>query len=180
VALGPGSFTGLRVGIATIQGLALAHHRKVVGISVIDTLAHIGSRMSANTRVPELLVPWVDGKRSEVFAAIYERKGSPESSERDWRVKIEPIANHLNNRVSWFIGDGVRLYRSLLETHTPPESRIILDIPRLAGEIAIMASNQQWFRKAAEPHALRPVYVRRPDAELARNRRLRLESTTIE
>ena len=188
VALGPGSFTGLRVGIATTQGLALAHQKQVVGISVIDSLVHIGSRMSANIRAPDLLIPWLDGKRSEVFSAIYEGHRSPETSEVAWRIKQEPIAAtpemilerwsvHFKNRVSWFIGDGVRLYKSILETHGPRRSQMIADTPPLAGEMAIMASSRYWLQRAVGPHALRPVYVRRPDAELARIRRRNLKST---
>ena len=191
VALGPGSFTGLRVGIATTQGLALAHQKKVVGISVIDALVHIGTRMSANTRAPDFLVPWVDGKRSEVFSAIYERNSSAKSSEATWRMMIEPIAAtpetllerwspYLKNRVSWFMGDGVPLYRSMLKARIPTPSKMITGIPPLAGELAIMASSRQWLRQAAGPHALRPVYVRRPDAELARDHRRNLASTTAE
>ena len=191
VSLGPGSFTGLRVGIATTQGLALAHQKKVVGISVIDTLVHIGSRMSANTRAPDFLVPWVDGKRSEVFSAIYERNSSAKSSAVTWRTKIGPIAAtpetvlerwspYLKNHISWFMGDGVPLYRSMLDVRIPTASKIIADIPPLAGEMAIMASSQHWLRQAVGPHALRPVYVRRPDAELARDRRRNLTSSTAE
>src|SRR5947208_14319033 len=68
VALGPGSFTGLRIGIATIQGLAFVHHRPIVGISALEALAHIGSR----DQPPHAIVAsWMDGYRRDVFTALY-------------------------------------------------------------------------------------------------------------
>lgn len=182
VALGPGSFTGLRVGIATTQGLALAHNRQVIGISVIDTLVQVAANMVTATSFPELIVPWIDGKRGEVFSALYERCPSSDNPHTDWQVLTEAIAappevvldrwaTRLGKRVAWFVGDGVPLYKAVIEAKLDPRPEAISDIPPLAGEMAVMASSNRWLRKAMAPHALRPVYVRRPDAELARNRR---------
>ena len=182
VALGPGSFTGLRVGIATTQGLALAHERQVIGISVIDTLVHIAAKMVTDTCLPELIIPWIDGKRGEVFSAVYDRRPSADTPHTDWEVLTESIAappevvldrwvTQLRKRVAWFIGDGVPLYKSVIEAKLGPRPKTISDIPPLAGEMAVMASSNRWLRQAMAPHAIRPVYIRRPDAELARNRR---------
>ena len=68
VAAGPGSFTGLRVGIATVQGLALAHGRRVVAISVLDALAEVAARLAdGDAHGPNMIAPWVDAKRGEIF-----------------------------------------------------------------------------------------------------------------
>src|SRR5262245_17667106 len=64
VAVGPGSFTGLRVGIATIQGLAFVGQRRVVPVSALLALAHAGSR---DLPVGARIGAWMDAHRGEVF-----------------------------------------------------------------------------------------------------------------
>src|SRR5947207_14797127 len=72
VACGPGSFTGLRIGIATIQGLAFVSGRPMAGVSALETLAHIAS-VGAE---PEAVVgAWMDAHRREVFSALYKVAG---------------------------------------------------------------------------------------------------------
>jgi tRNA threonylcarbamoyladenosine biosynthesis protein TsaB len=189
VASGPGSFTGLRVGLATIQGLALALGKQVIGISVLDVMVDVAvRRLSPGLPTPDLIVPWMDAKRGEVFGALYETL--PSSVEVDgvvatgdaWRVVTGPVAvppevlletwtEELATHRVWLIGDGVAVSPTRLADRLGAGSRIIEDLPPLAGVIAEMASTERWIRKAVTPHALRPVYVRRPDVELARDRR---------
>src|SRR5688572_26712066 len=79
VASGPGSFTGLRIGIATIQGLALATGRRVVAVSALEALAQTvsadagGAREAAGTFV----AAWMDARRHDVFAALYRIADAP-------------------------------------------------------------------------------------------------------
>ena len=193
VALGPGSFTGLRVGIATVQGLALAHGRPVVGLPVLDVLVDIAARAAGADARPGLIVPWVDAKRGEVFSALYEP--DPDAPPADagaaeaaagagWRAAEAPVsaapaavldgwAPRLRGRSAWVIGDGVAASRPLLDARLGPGSRRFDNVPPLAAAMAVMAVQAPWRDRAGAPHALRPVYVRRPDAELARERRRR-------
>ncbi|MEE2964573.1 MAG: tRNA (adenosine(37)-N6)-threonylcarbamoyltransferase complex dimerization subunit type 1 TsaB [Acidobacteriota bacterium] len=197
VALGPGSFTGLRVGIATIQALALVHGRPVVGLSVLDALVDVVAQRFAAidsgadlgladvADIPDVIVPWVDAKRGEVFAAIYEpAQGGSATGVRPgttWRVGdgpvalgAEPLLDHwgvaLGSRRTLFIGDGVSGTRALLESRLGPGSRAVDRLPLLAGVMARMAGVRPWCEQANTPHALRPVYVRRHYADLARAR----------
>ena len=67
VATGPGSFTGLRIGIATIQGLAHVHKRRVVGIPALEALAHaVGGDLPAGA----VIAAWMAAHRRDVFAAL--------------------------------------------------------------------------------------------------------------
>lgn len=189
VAAGPGSFTGLRVGIATVQGLALANRRQVLGVSVLDAVTEVASRDTANGSVgPDVIMPWVDAKRGEVFSALYEPVATNETDQKDgnrelrWQATEGPVARApasvlgawspaLRNRTVLVIGDGIDRDRRLLEAAIGPKSRLVTDVPPLAGVMACMATQRPWRDHAAPPHAIRPVYVRRPDAELAREQR---------
>jgi tRNA threonylcarbamoyladenosine biosynthesis protein TsaB len=167
VATGPGSFTGLRVGIATIQGLALAQHKLVVPVSSFDALAFVAGPESA------AIAPWIDAHRGEVFAILYGPDGrtqlappsslSPASTLDSWSTAADPGA------AIRFIGDGAAKYRGIIEARLGSRAVVTPDVPPLAGAIGRIAGAAP--DRAVRPHAVVPLYVRRSDAELARDRR---------
>jgi tRNA threonylcarbamoyladenosine biosynthesis protein TsaB len=167
VAAGPGSFTGLRVGIATVQGLAMAGARRVVPVSTLEALARAGR----NGRDP--IAAWMDAQRGEVFAALYAADATSlvidPSSEPPDRT-LERWGPHLSGRER-FIGDGALRYREAIARASPSATRaVIVDpVPPLAGVIGALASNQP--DRGVLPHAVVPIYIRRSDAELARDRK---------
>ena len=165
VSAGPGGFTGLRVGLASIQALALVHRRGVVPVSTLDALA----------RVPgagERVLAWMDAHRRDVFAALYERAGGARLAGP--RVGhpaelLESWAAELAGRRVDVVGDGVPATRELLARRLGPASALVESPPPLAPIIARMAFERRGG--AVAPHAAQPLYVRRPDAVLARERR---------
>jgi tRNA threonylcarbamoyladenosine biosynthesis protein TsaB len=172
VAAGPGSFTGLRIGIATIQGLAFAHGRKVVGVSALEALAWSAREPAGST---SLVAAWMDARRGEVFASL----GTPEehtalagpevASPGDVLGRWETLVG--NRPVVW-MGDGALAYRSLIEQNARERAWTVLpEVPLLAGAIAAITRRRAAEGRATPPHGVRPLYVRRPDAELARDRR---------
>jgi tRNA threonylcarbamoyladenosine biosynthesis protein TsaB len=180
VAIGPGSFTGLRIGIAAIQGLAFASNRPVVGVSALEALAYAvlgGGPVWPLSRVGV----WMDAQRDEVFSAVYERaEGDAPAHLRtvDEPAVGEPRATALRWHAlaagAWFpvAGDGAVRYRQVLEGVAGPAVQVI-DSPPLAPSILALAEARARAGEAAPPHAIRPLYIRRPDAELARDRRQR-------
>ncbi len=74
VASGPGLFTGLRIGIATIQGLAFVHARRVVAVTALDAIAHAAA---ADAPSGTVVASWMDAHRHDVFAAIYRVTAAP-------------------------------------------------------------------------------------------------------
>ena len=153
VAAGPGSFTGLRIGIATMQGLAFARQRPLIGVSAFDALASFADAPHAGV--------WIDAWRGEIYAAEYEN-GVPL-----WLPIVAPPDQALaatRHRDAVFIGDGAVRYRDRLP-------RVIEPTPLIAGAVATLARARADAGERPPPHAVRPLYVRRPDAELARDRR---------
>jgi tRNA threonylcarbamoyladenosine biosynthesis protein TsaB len=169
VAAGPGSFTGLRIGIATQQGLALANNRPLVGISALDAVNH-ATRFGA---VPALLSAdavvgvWIDAQRGQVFSALYRVDRAIEGP------SVEKPADVLARWV-WpgpdvFTGDGALEYSPLIQ-QAFPDAQIVLELPPLAPSIGRLAEEHLREHGANAPDAIRPIYVRRSDAELARDR----------
>jgi tRNA threonylcarbamoyladenosine biosynthesis protein TsaB len=160
VATGPGSFTGLRIGIATMQGLAFAQGKPLVGVSGFDALARIAGSVRVAT--------WVDAWRGEVFAALYE-----DGREVDAPIvgRPEVLLEALRARPTLFIGDGAREHAETIRRMLGDAARIAEPAaPPLAGTIAILAG-EALITADHSPHAIRPLYVRRTDAELSRDAR---------
>ena len=175
VASGPGSFTGLRVGIATIQGLAFVSGRKVVAVSALEALAHA---TAVHHLEGAIVGAWMDAHRAEVFTALYRWAprlpfGPSSVTEIEGPAVREPLAALTQwapliaaERVV-FAGDGATLYEPLIRARRPNVQ--VFDPPILAGTIGLMAAARA--DKAIEPSSIRPLYVRRPDAEVDRERK---------
>jgi tRNA threonylcarbamoyladenosine biosynthesis protein TsaB len=162
VAVGPGSFTGSRVGISATQGLAMATGKLIVPVSTLDALAVAGA--NGEQRV----AAWMDAQRGEVFAALYDPGGTRASIEA---TALPPEATldawegaGIDDRVR-FIGDGAVRYGELIRRRMGAGTEVVAP-PPLAGVIGRMAAAAP--QRAVRPHAVVPIYVRRPDAEIAK------------
>ena len=180
VAAGPGSFTGLRIGIATIQGLAFALGRPVVGISALDALAEAGGSPAPEAGSDaageaSLRAAWMDAQRGEVYACLY-RPSATGWVETTPAIVQPPDAvlaawgSGIAGRKVEFIGDGALLYAGAIENALAERARIARPVPPIAAAVATLAGVAAAAGLAGPPHAIRPVYIRRPDAELVRDR----------
>ena len=174
VATGPGSFTGLRVGIATIQGLALARRQRVTPVTTFEAIAFVASRESSrDPGSARVIAVWIDAHRGEVFASLYSADGrtvmepptalAPHVTLDTWTRSLPPDA-----RIA-FAGDGAVRYADVIRERLGERASVPQQAPSLAGSIGLIAAADP--ARAVAPHALVPLYVRRPDAELARDRR---------
>jgi len=170
VATGPGSFTGLRIGIATMQGLAMAMGKPLIGISGFDALVALGgSGLTLDPNPPHVrhrIAAWIDAWRGEVYAALYEdgREVEPPTVARP-----DYLLQQLSGRDTVFIGDGAAAFADMIRTTLGAQARLAEPVtPLLAGTIAQLATDAARAGHLPPPHAIRPIYVRRPDAELTR------------
>jgi tRNA threonylcarbamoyladenosine biosynthesis protein TsaB len=155
VGVGPGTFTGLRVGIATARGLAQSLAVELVGVGSLDALA----RRALGEWQGHVLAA-IDARRGEVFAAAYPQGGSPRAlAPEDLRELRSPEG------APWrAVGNGAVLYRAQCETldiEVPPDESPLHRIDGSAiCELALDAI-------PGAPYTVLPDYLRRPDAELA-------------
>ena len=185
VAAGPGSFTGLRIGIATVQGLALVGDRLVHAVGTLDLLAHDAAR-AGDAVAGTTIVAWMEAYRGEVFAARYRVvQAAPLQNGATGRARgaaildvldpptvsmPEPLAQAWGVRDAGHVivtGDGVVRLQALLA------ASFGVDAPQrepgpLAGTLAALAAAD--VVAATRPHGVVPIYVRRPDVELERDR----------
>ncbi len=173
---GPGSFTGLRVGLATVQALALVNGRQLVTVPTLEAVARAARPATDGATPAPLVGAWMNAHRGEVFAALYEAPpaagaeplaelaapvaAAPEVVARRWAELLRG-----DGRQVAVIGDAVEPARPLLERELDCSLLLGENLPPLAPIAAELAAAG---RTAGSPHAARPVYVRRPDAELAR------------
>jgi tRNA threonylcarbamoyladenosine biosynthesis protein TsaB len=179
VASGPGSFTGLRIGIATIQGLALAAARRIVAVSALEALA-----LSVPASPGSYVAAWMDARRHDVFAALYQITDAPPfSPERLVEVEGPSVgapaatvarwtgSSSLGDEAIVFVGDGAVLYADTIRFGAAGWA-VAPGAPLLAGVIGRMAVARAERGDTIDPAAVRPLYIRRPDAEVERDRRL--------
>ena len=175
VAIGPGSFTGLRIGIAAVQGLALVTTRPVVGVSALEALAQIASRDLGDG---DAIASWIDAQRGEVFSALYRVANAPIfTPERLRELESPAVATPSATIAAWsaydlrqttFTGDGVVRYADVVAAAAGPAAMARPAV--LAGAVGCMAAICADRGLAVPPGAIHPLYLRRPDVEIHRER----------
>ncbi|MCD6320616.1 MAG: tRNA (adenosine(37)-N6)-threonylcarbamoyltransferase complex dimerization subunit type 1 TsaB [Candidatus Desulfofervidaceae bacterium] len=166
VVKGPGSFTGVRIGVATAKGMAYALQKPLVGVNGLDVIAHNFPHTS------HLICPVIDARKGQVFTAFYQAKNG----------KIKQISNYSSicpedllkglRRKTIFAGTGVDVYKEIIKQKM--KNRCLFPPPHLhrlhPQIIATLALKE--FKKGGktDPTSLVPFYIRPSDAELNRKR----------
>ncbi len=169
VTRGPGSFTGLRVGLATAKGLALGLGIPVVGVSTLEALARSAFPW------PGLVVPVLDARKHQVYGGAWDGEtGEPRVAEGAWAPEDLARAVAREGRTALLLGSGVTPYRERLRGALGPRYREAdpSGWHVCPGQVALLGHVACHEGRATAPDRLVPVYHRRSEAEEAR----RLES----
>ncbi len=164
VSVGPGSFTGLRIGISTAKGLAAGAGLGMVAVSSLDGLAY--NMINANG----LVVPIMDARRNQVYTAVYST----------WKYQLESFTEHMAVGIdelieivesldgadggATFLGDGVKVHEDLLSEHgfsiAPPHQML-----QRAASIGALGIEAVKRGQVVAPELIKPTYLRLSQAE---------------
>ena len=169
VAHGPGSFTGIRIGVSTVKGLAWAGDKPCVGVSTLEAMAWHG--LAAGGYV----CPVMDARRSQVYNALFEIKdGRPQRLCPDRPIALAELAEDVKKLDApvFLVGDGAAITRAFFDAQgipcrVAPENLLWQD----AWGVAMAALDKE----PGNADSLLPVYLRLSQAERERQERLNAE-----
>ena len=162
VAAGPGSFTGIRIGLSAVKSLAFASGKPVAPVSTLEALA-----LKIAVSPVRLACPVLDAKKGEVYAALFEVRAGrlteviPQGaySPEDFFARLPA------HRVTAFMGNGLALYREKLLAHVRDKARFPARSPFIAAEVGRIGHRMLLEGRGVAARELEPVYYRRSQAE---------------
>lgn len=170
VSAGPGSFTGVRIGTATVKGLAFNTGKPCVCVSSLEALAY-------NLRgTGGIICSAMNARRGQVYTAIFEDGEPLRRLSEDMAIPVSTLSEMLSafEGEVRFTGDGYDLVSHLSENETPHRLRLqsAASVAAVAERVYEEASDKSVFTDSAA----NPTYLRKPQAEREREERLRAES----
>ncbi len=167
VAVGPGSFTGLRIGLSTVKGLVIALNRPVAAVPTLLALAW-------NIPYPAHPVcAMLDARKNEVYAACYASDGyALRQTMSEAAIPLSRLGSHITGKTI-FTGEAAYIHRKEIESLFGNQALIaprtvVLPSAATVAELGLEMINSG---KYADPDSLVPLYIRRPEAEVAWEKR---------
>ena len=165
-AQGPGSFTGIRIGIATVKGLAWALEKPCAGVSTLEAMAWNGVSTGG------LICAVMDARRNQVYNALFRiQDGIPVRLTEDRAISLEELCRDLEafDDNVFLVGDGTRITAEYFNTNHIPWCAVPSNLTMQSAWGVAMAAQG---KKGGSADALLPVYLRLSQAERERQERL--------
>lgn len=164
VTIGPGSFTGIRIGTAIAKGLAYSLKKPIVGVNELDVLAHMGENRE------DIIVPLIDARKERVYFSEYRYVDSILLREEEYKDgELRDVLEDLKGKKVTFIGDGAIVNEKLINEILEKDYTIFSkanSIPRagIAAQISLHLPEDNLY-------TLEPLYVNKSQAEREKEER---------
>lgn len=164
VTIGPGSFTGIRIGTAIAKGLAYSLKKPIVGVNELDVLAHMGENRE------DIIVPLIDARKERVYFSKYRYIDNILLREEEYKDgELREILDDLKGKKVTFIGDGATVNEKLINEILEKDYTIFSkanSIPRagIAAQISLHLPEDNLY-------TLEPLYVNKSQAEREKEER---------
>ncbi|WP_293959556.1 tRNA (adenosine(37)-N6)-threonylcarbamoyltransferase complex dimerization subunit type 1 TsaB [uncultured Fusobacterium sp.] len=164
VTIGPGSFTGIRIGTAIAKGLAYSLKKPIVGVNELDVLAHMGENRE------DIIVPLIDARKERVYFSKYRYIDNILLREEEYKDgELREILDDLKGKKVTFIGDGATVNEKLINEILEKDYTIFSkanSIPRagVAAQISLHLPEDNLY-------TLEPLYVNKSQAEREKEER---------
>ncbi len=169
VSVGPGSFTGIRIGVATVKGLAFSNNTPVAGVSTLEAMAY-----AYCDREGSVVCPVLNARRGDVYYALFKiENGKPRRLADDDSINSKSLEQLLSDYPSVvFTGDGVSVLQANFEKREVMSVNELLSYPHGYG-VCIAGMNAMLEGRYIFEKELAPVYLKPAQAERERNEKLR-------
>jgi tRNA threonylcarbamoyladenosine biosynthesis protein TsaB len=163
ISSGPGSYTGLRIGVSTAKGLCYALDKPLIAIETLEAMANgIIADKSLNIDKQTLLCPMIDARRMEVYTALFDTSGNRVKATAAEIIDEHSFNEYLANQKILFFGDGAEKCQSVLGNN--PNAQFLTGFTNSATHLATQATNKftnQDFEDVAyfEPYYLKEFLV---------------------
>ena len=158
ISMGPGSYTGLRIGVSTAKGLCYALDIPLVAINTLEAMSSgfVSNHFSVNPDT--LFCPMIDAKRMEVYCAIYNSKTEVLLETKAEIIDENSFKDILDRNVVYFFGDGALKCESSLGTHF--NARVIDDFENSAKYLSAIAHQKYLQKDFADVAYFEPFYLK--------------------
>jgi tRNA threonylcarbamoyladenosine biosynthesis protein TsaB len=163
VSEGPGSYTGLRIGVASAKGLCYALDKPLIGVGTLHALSNGMKNVFSvdpviNKNKPVLYCPLIDARRMEVFCAIYDNSGKEVQKPGAEIITEDAFSGYFDKNILVFAGDGALKCKSLLEHH--PDVYFLDDFNASATFIATLAEEKFVKNEFEDLAYFEPFYLK--------------------
>jgi tRNA threonylcarbamoyladenosine biosynthesis protein TsaB len=166
VSIGPGSYTGLRIGVSMAKGIAYGRGLKLISLPTLEV--QCVPVLLVHDDLPEdaLLCPMLDARRMEVYAALYTRALRPVMETKPVIIDGGSFEQYLNERPIYFFGNGAEKCKSVIQH---PNAHFLDGVPLLAKYMSPLAEKKFLNEEFEDVAYIEPCYLKEFQATMAKS-----------